>query len=151
MRGLWHLTKESHYRPHLAFTQQGRWDRAINEYLAILKADPSDLSVYNLLGDSYARIGDRDEAISYYERLGDLYRTDGLSVKAIAVYKKIIKLDPAHVPSYLACGDLYAEQGPDRTKRGFNTSPQLITSWKRARPGRLSMCIRNWRISTPAI
>jgi len=32
-------------------------------------------------------------------------------VKAIAVYKKIIKLDPAHVPSYLACGDLYAEQG----------------------------------------
>jgi len=95
----------------LAYTQQGRWDRAINEYQAILKADPSDLSVYNMLGDIYARIGNKDEAISYYLKLGELYRADGLSVKAIAVYKKIIKLDPTNIPSYLACGDLYAEQG----------------------------------------
>jgi pilus assembly protein FimV len=95
----------------LVFTQQGRWDKAISEYQAILKSDPTDLSVYNMLGDLYARIGDKEEAISYYLKLGELYRADGLSVKAIAVYKKIIKLDPANIPSYLACGDLYAEQG----------------------------------------
>jgi len=95
----------------LAHTQQGRWDKAINEYQAILKADPNDLSVYNLLGDLYARIGKKEEAISYYHKLGELLQADGLSVKAIAVYKKVIKLDPTNIPSFLACGDLYAEQG----------------------------------------
>jgi tetratricopeptide (TPR) repeat protein len=95
----------------LAYTQQGRWEKAIGEYLAILKADPRDVGAYNMLGDLYARLGNREEAISYYLKLAELYRADGLSVKAIAVYKKIIKLDPTHVASYLACGDLYAEQG----------------------------------------
>jgi tetratricopeptide (TPR) repeat protein len=95
----------------LVYTQQGRWDKAINEYQAILKSDPADLSVYNMLGDLYARIGNKEGAISYYLKLGELYRADGLSVKAIAVYKKIIKLDSSNIPAYLACGDLYAEQG----------------------------------------
>ena len=95
----------------LVHTQQGRWDKAISEYQAILKSDPTDLSVYNMLGDLYAKIGNKEEAISYYLKLGELYRADGLSVKAIAVYKKIIKIDPTNIASYLACGDLYAEQG----------------------------------------
>jgi len=95
----------------LVYTQQGRWDKAISEYQVILKSDPTDLSVYNMLGDLYARIGNKEGAISYYLKLGELYRADGLSVKAIAVYKKISKLDPTNVASYLACGDLYAEQG----------------------------------------
>ena len=41
----------------LTFTQQGKWDRAIVEYQAILKADPRDLTVCNNLGDLYARAG----------------------------------------------------------------------------------------------
>jgi len=35
----------------LAYTQQGRWEKAIGEYLAILKADPRDVGAYNMLGD----------------------------------------------------------------------------------------------------
>ena len=31
----------------LAYTQQGRWDRAIAEYQSILKADPRDVTVCN--------------------------------------------------------------------------------------------------------
>src|SRR5574342_926214 len=95
----------------LAYTQQGKWDRAIAEYQAILKADPRDLTVCNNLGDLYARTGKPAEAIEQYLKLGDLYRTDGLSVKAIAVYKKIAKLDPKRTEAYLACADLYQEQG----------------------------------------
>ncbi|HSB71366.1 MAG TPA: tetratricopeptide repeat protein [Candidatus Methylomirabilis sp.] len=95
----------------LAFTQQGRWDKAIAEYQAILRADPRDLTVCNNLGDLYARTGKPAEAIEQYLKLGDLYRTDGLSVKAIAVYKKIAKLDPNRTEAYLACADLYQEQG----------------------------------------
>jgi len=95
----------------LGYTQQGKWDRAISEYLAILKADPHDLTACNNLGDLYARAGKAPEAIEQYLKLGELYRTDGLSVKAIAVYKKIIKLDPDRTQALLACADLYEEQG----------------------------------------
>jgi len=95
----------------LAYTQQGRWDRAIVEYQSILKADPHDVTVCNNLGDLFARAGKTAEAIDQYLKLGELYRADGLSVKAIAVYKKIAKLDPARTEAYLACADLYWEQG----------------------------------------
>lgn len=95
----------------LAYTQQGRLDKAIAEYEAILKADPNDLSIYNLLGDLYARTGATKEAMDKYLKLGELYRADGLAVKAIAVYKKVVKLDPRNVLASLACADLYAEQG----------------------------------------
>jgi pilus assembly protein FimV len=95
----------------LAYTQQGRWDRAIVEYQSILKADPRDVTVCNNLGDLFARAGKTAEAIDQYLKLGELYRADGLSVKAIAVYKKIAKLDPARTEAHLACADLYWEQG----------------------------------------
>jgi pilus assembly protein FimV len=95
----------------LTFTQQGKWDKAITEYQAILKADPRDLTVCNNLGDLYSRAGKNAEAIEQYLKLGELYRADGLSVKSIAVYKKIVKLDPGRTASYLACAELYWEQG----------------------------------------
>ncbi len=95
----------------LAFTQQGKWDKAIAEYQTILKADPKDLTVCNNLGDLYARAGKLGDAIEQYLKLGELYRADGLAVKAIAVYKKIVKADPGRVAAYLACTDLYLEQG----------------------------------------
>jgi tetratricopeptide (TPR) repeat protein len=81
------------------------------EYQSILKADPRDVTVCNNLGDLFARAGKTAEAIDQYLKLGELYRADGLSVKAIAVYKKIAKLDPARTEAYLACADLYWEQG----------------------------------------
>ncbi|MBI4737529.1 MAG: tetratricopeptide repeat protein, partial [candidate division NC10 bacterium] len=95
----------------LTFTQQGKWDKAIAEYQAILKADSRDLAVCNNLGDLYARAGRAAEAIEQYLKLGELYRADGLSVKAIAVYKKIVKLDSTRTEAHLACADLYEEQG----------------------------------------
>ncbi len=95
----------------LSYSQQGKWDKSIAEYQAILKVDPHDLTVCNNLGDLYARAGKAAEAIEQYLKLGELYRADGLSVKAIAVYKKIIKLDPHRTQALLACADLYEEQG----------------------------------------
>ena len=55
----------------LTFTQQGKWDRAIAEYQAILKADPRDLTVCNNLGDLYARAGKVSDAIEQYVKLGE--------------------------------------------------------------------------------
>ncbi len=95
----------------LAFTQQGRLEKAIGEYQKILEADPRDLSVINTLGDLYARTGKKGEAIDHYMSLGDTYRRDGFPAKATAVYKKVIKLDPGNLQAQTLCADLYAEQG----------------------------------------
>jgi tetratricopeptide (TPR) repeat protein len=103
--------KRKAFQNALTFAQQAKWDKAIAEYQAILKADPRDLTACNNLGDLYARLGKATEAIDQYLKLGELFRADGLAVKAIAVYKKIVKLAPTRNDVLLACADLYEEQG----------------------------------------
>jgi tetratricopeptide (TPR) repeat protein len=105
------IDKRKALQAALTYTQQGKLDRAIAEYQAVLRADPSDLNVLNALGDLYARVGNKTEAIAHYMRIGDAYRADALNLRAIAAYKKVVKLDPSYTQAYLACADLYAEQG----------------------------------------
>ncbi|HEY7678672.1 MAG TPA: tetratricopeptide repeat protein, partial [Candidatus Methylomirabilis sp.] len=95
----------------IEYTRQRRFDKAIAEYQSALKADPQDLTIYKKLGDLYAQTGAVQEAIATYMKLGDLYRADNLAVKAIAIYKMVLNLDPRNMQIYLACADLYAEQG----------------------------------------
>lgn len=91
--------------------QQGRMDKAIEEYEAILRADPSDPSLYNTLGDLYAQIGSTSEAVASYLKLVEALRAEGFLYRAIAVYKKIIRLDPNNLDALLTRADLYAEEG----------------------------------------
>ena len=49
------LDKRKAIQRATALIQQGRLDKAIAEYEAILGADPSDPSLYNALGDLYAQ------------------------------------------------------------------------------------------------
>ncbi len=105
------IDKRKAVQAALNFTHQRRFDKAIAEYKNALLADPNDLNVYMKLGDLYAQTGATQEAITTYMKLGDLYRADGLAVKAIAIYKKVLSLDPKNLQIYLACADLYAEQG----------------------------------------
>ena len=94
-----------------SYVQMGKLDKAIAEYKAILKADPSDFNVLNSLGDLCARTGNKAEAIAHFMRLGEVYAQDALNLRAIAVYKKVLKLDPSYVEASLACADMYSEQG----------------------------------------
>lgn len=103
--------KRKHLQSALTYVQQGKLDRAIAEYEAILRADPNDCNVLNALGDLCARTGSKADAIGYFMRLAEAYRLDGLYVRAVAVYKKMLKLDPLNADASLACGELYAEQG----------------------------------------
>lgn len=104
-------TKRQHLQSALSYVQQGKLDRAIAEYEAILRDDPNDSNVLNALGDLCARTGSKADAIGYFSRLAEAYRLDGLYVRAVAVYKKMLKLDPLNKEASLACGELYAEQG----------------------------------------
>ncbi|MFQ5532524.1 MAG: tetratricopeptide repeat protein, partial [Candidatus Methylomirabilales bacterium] len=105
------MNKRKALEAAMSYVQMGKLDRAIAEYQAILKADPSDFNVLNSLGDLCARTGNKAEAIAHFMRLGQVYAQDALNLRAIAVYKKVLKLDPSHIEASLACGDMYAEQG----------------------------------------
>ena len=94
-----------------ALIQQGRLDKAIAEYEAILAADPSDPSLYNALGDLYAQSGSASQAIACYLKLAEVLKAEGLLHRAIAVYKKIVKLDANNVAALCATADLYAGEG----------------------------------------
>lgn len=95
----------------IALAQQGRYDKAIAEYQAILSVDPSASSLYNTLGDLYVQVGLIPEAIACYQKLVDTLRSEGFHYRAIAVYKKIIKLDPNNLSALVACAELYAQEG----------------------------------------
>lgn len=95
----------------IALTQQGRYDKAIAEYEAMLSVDPSALSFYNTLGDLYVQVGSIPEAIACYQKLVNALQSEGFRCRAIAVYKKIIKLAPDNPSALVACADLYTQEG----------------------------------------
>lgn len=105
------MEKRKHLQTALGYVQQGKLDRAIAEYQAILGADPTNCNVLNALGDLCARMGNKAEGIAHFMRLGDVYRADGFYERAIAVYKKVLRLDQSNAHASLACAELYAEQG----------------------------------------
>jgi tetratricopeptide (TPR) repeat protein len=92
------------------YVQQGKLQNAISEYEKILKNDAKELTVYNTVGDLYARLGDADKATDAFKAVGDAYATQGFTVKAIAMFKKISKLKPS-LENVLKLAELYTQQG----------------------------------------
>jgi len=75
--------------------REGKHDLAIEEYLRLVDDQPGDVSAANALGDLYAKVGNRAEAVSQFVAIGDTHRESGFIPKAIAFYKKALKVDPA--------------------------------------------------------
>jgi len=134
------MEKRKGLQAALAYVQQGKLDKAIAEYEAILRTDAKNPNVLNALGDLSARIGNKAEAIGYFKRLGEAYRVDGLFVRAISVYKKVLKLDPLNLEASLSCADMYAEQGitPEAKMQYQGLLDQFLR--KGDVPGALEIC-----------
>ena len=101
------------------FADKKRYDKAVEEYWKLVKADPSDARTLLRIGDLQIKATNYSEAISTYESVGRLYASQGFALKAIAVYKQIrdivAKYTPsavdryAHIPPKLA--ELYEQLG----------------------------------------
>jgi tetratricopeptide (TPR) repeat protein len=102
--------KKTLLRDALKFVQQGKVDKAIEAYRAIVKDDPKDVKVQNSLGDLYIRQGKKKEGIAAYLEVATLYERDGFALRSIAILQKIINLDAEQTPVRLRLGDLYAAQ-----------------------------------------
>jgi tetratricopeptide (TPR) repeat protein len=84
--------------------REGKTDLAIEEYLRLVEDQPGDIGAANALGDLYAKIGNRAQAVAQFVQIGDFHRDSGFVPKAVAFYKKALKVDPAsdHALSQLA-------------------------------------------------
>ena len=96
---------------------QGKIAQAIKQYLDIIDSDPSDVSLYNTVGDLYIRERNITEGLRQFHKLAEAYVREGFNVKAIAIYRKISKVDPNSVDTLLKLGELYQLQGLSREAR----------------------------------
>ncbi len=93
------------------FVDKGQLDKAIKEYLRVVKEDPADVRVWLKIGDLYARKGQKQEATETYLKVARYYQDQGFFTKAVAVYKQILKLDPRLVEVHLKLAELYRQLG----------------------------------------
>ncbi len=81
------------------YFQEGRWDKAIEEYKKLLVLDPEDVNTHNMLGDVYVKKGAVREAYQEYIKVSDDFSARGQQEKAGIVNKKIATLDSDKLPS----------------------------------------------------
>nr|HUM34999.1 tetratricopeptide repeat protein [Candidatus Saccharicenans sp.] len=93
------------------YVRAGRLKEAIAEYEKLLEDDPSDVSINNLVGDLYVRLGQNDKAIKAFEKVADEYEKRSLNSQALAILKKICRLNPDKPDYFIKMADLYTRQG----------------------------------------
>jgi tetratricopeptide (TPR) repeat protein len=93
------------------FLSQGKIPAAIKEYEKIVDEDPDDFTTLNMLGDLYARNGDKQEAAKCFALIAEHYREQGFNLKAIAMFKKIDRLQPGSPEMAAKLAPLYEAQG----------------------------------------
>jgi tetratricopeptide (TPR) repeat protein len=91
--------------------EKGQYDKAIKEYLKVVKEDPKDVRVWLKIGDIYAKKDAKGEATDTYMKVAKFYSDQGFYLKAVAVYKQILKVDPRLVEVNLKLAELYRQLG----------------------------------------
>src|SRR5258708_31014810 len=81
------------------YFQEGRWDKAIEEYKKLIALDPEDINTHNMLGDVYVKKGASREAFEEYIKVSADFSSRGQSDKATIVNKKIAALDVSLLPA----------------------------------------------------
>ncbi len=103
-------TKANELRKAEKLVQQGKIKLAIKEYEHLVRDNPGDTNLLNILGDLYVRDGRSDDAIITFVKLAEATLRDGHTPRAIAVYKKIYKLAPGNADVALKLAELYIRQ-----------------------------------------
>lgn len=76
------------------YFQEGKWNRALDEYKKLIAIDPMDFLVHTMMAEIYLRKGQKPEAISEFNKAANLLGATNNLEKAIQAYKQILKLDP---------------------------------------------------------
>lgn len=75
------------------YSQEGQWDRALNEYRKILALDPDDMNTHSTLGDIYLKKNLVPAAYEAYMKAVTGFVSRNQIDKAMSVYRKLSKLN----------------------------------------------------------
>lgn len=123
------------------YIQKGQVDKAIAEYLKIVKDDPKDIKTWLRIGDLYAKKGAKQEAVATYLKVAEYYSEQGFFLKAIAVYKQILKLDPTLIQIHTKLADLYLQLG--LTSDAMSEYEQIVQFYQKQ--GKADESIEIWK------
>jgi tetratricopeptide (TPR) repeat protein len=90
---------------------QGNYAKALGIYEKVKELDPDEPGTYNLIGDVYLKMGQKENAVSEFKEALDLYKKVQYYPNAIAVCKKILRTDKEQTNVYKDLADLYVERG----------------------------------------
>lgn len=89
--------------------QKGKLSAALEQYQRIVKAAPHDVASRQKVGDLYARLGKKAEAIAAYLDVVQRYGEGGQFFKAIAMCRVILSLDSTHQAASSQLAALYSK------------------------------------------
>lgn len=89
----------------------GKVDAAIEEYQAVVLAQPRDWNSANALGDLFVRAGQLEKGVEQYTRIADHLADEGFYPKAAALFKKTLKVKATDEYALIRSGDVAAKQG----------------------------------------
>ena len=93
------------------YNKEGFLDNAAETYRRIIELAPEDISMHQLLIDTYVHIGFEEECLPEYWKLAQLYANQNMVKSAVQVYKKIIELEPLSIEARVKYIDLYLQYG----------------------------------------
>ena len=105
--------------------QDGLTKEGIIELEKARKLNPAYVRVYNVLGASYASLGQDQNAVNYFKKalemdpkyseasfnLAALYQATGRSDEALKYYKQVLDIDPESIDANINSAALYASMG----------------------------------------
>ncbi len=92
---------------------EGKYKQALDAYVELHKADPSDLRTHVKVAELREKTGDTGGAVNDYMTIANTYAEQGFVVQAIAINKIILRLDSARTEIKEKLKRLSSERGDD--------------------------------------
>jgi len=90
---------------------KGNFAKALGIYSKVKEMDPGEPSIYNLMGDVFLKMREKENAIVEFTEALKLYKKVQYFPNAIAVCKKIIRTDKEQSAVYKDLANLYVGRG----------------------------------------
>jgi Tfp pilus assembly protein PilF len=114
-----------HYNLGNSYRAVSMYEKAIEQYQAVLRLNPQHAQAHNNLGNIYQMFGQTDNAIEHYElelklnpksvkahyNLGIAYSMKGMLDKAIGQYRIVIGMRPEFMDAHYRIGNEYMSKG----------------------------------------
>jgi tetratricopeptide (TPR) repeat protein len=90
---------------------KANYAKALQIYEKVKEMDPDEPGTYNLIGDVYLKMGQKENAVHEFKDALEMYKKVQYYPNAIAVCKKILRTDKEQTDVYYDLADLYVERG----------------------------------------